>query len=140
VSSDFSTPFSYPLYRDLRDGVGDAVSLLARFRTLANLSTGGAPERVEAELVSGSYFGVLGVGAAAGRALAPDDDGPRLGRPVVVLSHGLWARRFGADPAVVGRTLRLNGHPFTVVGVAERGFQGVEVGWSPDVFADDAAA
>jgi predicted permease len=134
VSSDFSTPFSYPLYRDLRDGTREEVALLARFRTRANLAADGEPERVGVELVSGNYFDVLGVGSAAGRVLAPEDDGERLGRPVVVLSHGLWLRRFGGDRAVIGRILRLNGHPFTVVGVAAPGFHGVEVGWSPGVF------
>jgi len=134
ASSDFSTLFSYPLYRDLRDGAGGAVSLLARFRARVDLAAQGEPERAEAELVSGNYFEVLGVGAAAGRVLAPADDGERLGRPVAVLAHAFWARQFGKDPAVVGKALRLNGHPFTVVGVAARGFHGVEVGWSPDVF------
>ena len=134
VSSDFSTAFSYPLYRDLRDGTRDVVSLLARFRRRADLAAGGEPERIETEIVSGNYFDVLGVGPAAGRVFSPEDDGARLGRPVVVLSHGFWTRRFGGDPTVVGRVLRLNGHPFTVLGVAARGFRGVEVGWSPDVF------
>jgi predicted permease len=134
ASSDFSTLFSYPLYRDLRDGTRDALFLLARFRTRVNLAAEGEPARVEAEIVSGNYFEVLGVGSSAGRVLAPGDDGERLARPVAVLSHAFWARRFGGDPAVVGKALRLNGHPFTVVGVAARGFRGVEVGWSPDVF------
>jgi predicted permease len=134
VSSDFSTVFSYPLYRDLRDASRDSVALLARFLTSADLAAGDEPRRVATEIVSGNYFEVLGVGAVLGRVLSAEDDRERLGHPVAVLSHGFWADRFGADPGVVGRVVRLNGHPFTVVGVAARAFHGIEVGRATDVF------
>lgn len=81
----------------------------------------GGVHRASPQYVSGDYFRALGVGAALGRVLIPADDKP--GAPaVVVLTYGYWQRQFGADPSVVGKTLNLNGVPFTVVGVAEAGF------------------
>ena len=75
-----------------------------------------------AELVSGDYFQVLGVPAIVGRTLLPSDDVARLGSPVAVLSYGYWQRRFGSDPRVVGDVLQVNGHAFTIVGVAPQTF------------------
>jgi predicted permease len=126
--------FSYPMYRDLRDGATALNGLLARFSTAASLSFGGQTERVTAEVVSGNYFEVLGVRPVLGRSLSPDDDRTPGGHPVVVLSHGLWTRRFGADSAILNQTVNVNGHPMTVVGVAPRGFGGFEVGSSADIF------
>jgi predicted permease len=81
----------------------------------------GGVHRASAQYVSGDYFRALGVGAALGRVLIPADDKP--GAPAaVVLTNGYWQRQFGADPSVVGKTLNLNGVPFTVVGVADAGF------------------
>jgi predicted permease len=133
--SGFSAPLSYPMYADLRDGGGDVFAgVLARLPVDVNLTLRNESERVAGELVSGNYFAVLGVGAAPGRAFTPDDDRTRLGHPVAMLSHGFWTRRFAADPGVVGREITLNGHAFTVVGVAAAGFQGLEVGRVTDVF------
>jgi hypothetical protein len=85
--------------------------------------------------VSGNYFQVLGVEPAAGRVLNPEDD-RRIGAgPHVVLTHAYWRRRFGADTRVTGTTVRLNGYPFTIVGVAREGFTGIETGVAPDFFA-----
>src|SRR4029077_18159120 len=81
----------------------------------------------------GNYFQVLGVGALIGRTLMPDDARMPDAQPVVVLSNAFWRRRFGSDPGVVGKTIRLDGHPMTVVGITPAGFQGTEVGVSPDV-------
>jgi predicted permease len=126
--SAFSTPISYPMYRDLRDGTGEVFEgLLARVPATVNVTTG-ETEATDAELVSGNYFDVLGVRAAHGRLLTQDDDRQRLGHPVVVLSQAYWQRRFGADPRVVGRKLDVNKQLFEIVGVAEAGFHGVEVG------------
>jgi predicted permease len=132
--SGFSRPISYPMYRDLRDGCSGFAGVLARVPASVNLTRGEATERVSAELASGNYFEVLGVEPALGRLLGPEDDRLRLGHPVVVLSHAFWTRAFGADPGVPGRGVRINGHDFTVLGVAARGFGGVEVGQSVDVF------
>ncbi|MBV9924261.1 MAG: ABC transporter permease [Acidobacteria bacterium] len=87
----------------------------------ANLSGGGEPERVAGAYVEPDFFRVLGVGAARGRAILPEDDKPGSA-PVVVLSHALWVRRFGADPAAVGRTIDLGGRQREVVGVMPAGF------------------
>lgn len=126
--SSFSTPISYPMYRDLRDGTGEVFEgLLARVPTAVNV-TAGETETADAELVSGNYFDVLGVRAAQGRMLTQDDDRQRLGHPVVVLTHAYWQRRFGAAAGIVGRKLDVNGKLFEVVGVAEPGFHGVEIG------------
>ena len=87
------------------------------------------------ELVSGNYFDVLGVGAAAGRTLGPDDDRTPGSHPVVVLSYAFWQRRLAGAPDVVGRSVTVNGTPFTVVGVAKRGFFGTQPGFGPDIWA-----
>ena len=100
-----------------------------------NLADGAHTDRVRCELVSGNYFDVLGVGAAAGRLLSPEDDRTPGSRPVLVLSHAFWQRRFGGASAIVGRTVSVNGMPFTVVGVATRGFFGTRPGFGPDFWA-----
>jgi predicted permease len=118
--------FSYPDFLDYQAGTRTLSGLAAYHPLGAHLSTGGASDRVRAALVSGSFFRVLGVTAALGRTFLPEEDGAPNAHPVVVLGHGLWQRRFGGDPGVVGRTVVLNAHPYTVVGVAARGFVGVE--------------
>jgi predicted permease len=124
---------SYPMYQDLRDGNTVLSGLLSRFTIPASMSAEGQTERISAELVSGNYFQVLGVEALIGRTLMPDDARLPGAQPVVVLSNGFWRRRFGSDPGIIGKTIRLDGHPMTVVGITPAGFQGTEVGVSPDV-------
>jgi predicted permease len=125
----------YRTYTDLRDRTTTLSGLLAYSST--PFSVGGRQaERVTGHLVSGNYFDVLGVQAAAGRTLAPGEDTIPGAHPVVVLSDRLWRRRFNADTAVVNTTTVINGRPFTVVGVAPAGFVGVELGddaelWMP---------
>ena len=96
---------------------------------------GGAPraERAQAQLVSGDYFGVLGVTPALGRTLAPEDDRPGAA-PAAVVSHGFWTERLHADPAAIGRAAFLNGTAYTIVGVAPREFFGHRVRRPPDVW------
>jgi len=125
--------FSYPMYRDFRDRTTVFDGVLARFPAPLTLMTNGQAERVSSELVSGNYFDVLGVRAHIGRTFTPDDDKTPGGHPVVMLSHNYWARRFGADPGVLNRTITLNGLPMTIVGVAPPGFYGITVGDNPDV-------
>lgn len=91
------------------------------------LGLGRTGDRVWCEMVTGDYFQVLGVGAQLGRTLLPSDEVAPGKHPVAVLSDGLWRRSFGADPAIVGKTIQLNRQPMTVVGVAEREFQGTIV-------------
>jgi hypothetical protein len=93
------------------------------------------PELADAELVSGNYFDVLGVQAAVGRLFVPSDDLAQEASPVVVLSFGYWQRRFDSDPQVVNQSISINGHPFTIIGVAQPGFQSVAGGDNPSIFA-----
>jgi predicted permease len=101
-------------------------------RAYATIAT--EPEPLTMQLVSGEWFGLLGIDAALGRVMVPSDDRTPGGHPVVVLSEGYWARRFGSDPAVLGRVIRLNGTPVSVIGVARSGFQGLTVGQSVDAW------
>src|SRR5205085_9334489 len=83
---------------------------------------------------SGNYFDVLGVKPVLGRAFLPEEDATPDSHPVAVLSYSCWQRRFGGDPAVVGKTVQFNSRPFTVVGVAPKGFIGTEVAYDPEMF------
>lgn len=125
--------FSYPMYRDFRDRTEVFSGVLARFSTAATLMTDGSSERVQAEVVTGNYFEVLGVQPAAGRLFSSADEQTPGGHPIVVLSHGYWQRRFGADPSVVGRNVTINNHPMTVAGVSAKGFHGIVTGDSFDI-------
>ena len=126
--------FGYPAYLDYRAG-WHSVSGLAAHRTIS-VAVGTAPAALVAgDLVTSNYFELLGVAAESGRLFGPADDGPQ-GNPVVVLSEVLWRRNYGADPGMIGRTIRVNGQPFTVVGIVPRGFRGVTTGstallWMP---------
>jgi predicted permease len=100
----------------------------------ADLGAAGAQETAVAQLVSGNFFSVLAVGTAVGRTFGAADDLPPDGQPLAVMSYGYWQRRFGRDPAVVGRVLRVNGAALTVIGVAARGFFGVAADQAPDLF------
>jgi len=126
---------SYPNFVDLRDRRPASVAGMTALRFIAvNIQTDGVPERAWAELVTADFFEVLGVTPAAGRVLTRDDDRATGGSPVVVLSHGYWQRRFDGSPAVVGRTINVNGTPFTVVGVAAPEFQGATTGMALDMW------
>ncbi len=114
-------PASGAEYVDVRDGNRVFAGTAAFIPHILNLTGEGEPERLLTGRVSASLFPLLGVQAAVGRTFLPEED--RVGAdPVVLLSHGLWSRRFGADPGVVGRKLTLDGGPYTVVGVLPRSF------------------
>jgi len=130
--------YSHGFYERLRNSNPLFGNLLASSTAVSsgvNLSDGMVTERVRCELVSGNYFDVLGVGAVAGRILGPDDDRTPGSHPVIVLSYAFWQRRFVRAPDVVGRAVSVNGAPFTVVGVAKRGFFGTKPGFGPDIWA-----
>ena len=120
--------FSYPAYREIRDQNQVFSGVLCRYRVPLSVGYEGQTERVAGELVSGNYFEVLRVGAAAGRTLTPEDDRLPGGHPLAMLSYDYWTERFGADSAVVGRTLVVNGQPLTVVGVGQKSFDGIRAG------------
>ena len=126
--------FSYPMYRDFRDGNQVFSGVLARFPISFSASWHDQTERIYGDLVSGNYFDVLGVHAAIGRTFTPEEDRRPGANPVVVLSYGYWKGRFGGDPGVLNQTILLNAHPMTIVGIAQPGFKGVGVGEAPDVF------
>jgi predicted permease len=125
---------SYPMYEDLRDHNDVFDGMFARFQLAVQVGFSGGTERATGELVSGSYFPVLGVGTAAGRLFGPGDDRAPGGHPLVVLSHGYWSSRFSRDPGVIGRTLIVNNHALTVIGVAQEGFSGIDVGATTQLF------
>jgi len=126
--------FSYPMYKDFEAGNQVFSGILARVAAPVSMGFHGQTERAAGELVSGSYFNVLGVPAAIGRTIAPDDDTTVLGRSVVVLSYRYWQSRFAGDPSVLNKTMILNGHNFTVIGVSGRGFDGIEPGSVTQLF------
>src|SRR5262249_12817737 len=125
---------SYPVYQEIRDNNRVFSGVVARFATAFHVGAGGHTERVSGELVSGNYFDVLGVGAAIGRTIGEDDDRVPGGHPVAMLSYGFWKARFSGDPAIVGSTATINGHPYTIIGIARQGFEGIEVGRPIQVF------
>jgi predicted permease len=126
--------FSYPIYVDFRDRNTVFSGVFARFPIVLTMLHENRSERVRGDLVTGTYFQVLGLHAAAGRLFGPGDDVVPGGHPIAVLSHGFWLRRFGGTQAVIGQTIRLNGQPMTVVGVGPAGFNGTDTGRAPDVF------
>src|SRR5215207_327577 len=114
---------SYPLYEDLQRGVTGLAGAAAFTEGPVSLSDGATADVAWAHHVTDNYFALLGVRPAQGRLLRAGD----ARAPVVVLGHALWTTRFGGDPAVVGRTIRLNGNPFTVVGVTRPEFLGTRL-------------
>ncbi len=118
---------SYPYYRYLRDGVGaHPVADVAAWAMMPlTLSTGGEGVAAQGTIVSGNYFGVLGVRPALGRFFTPEEDRATGAHPVVVVSHDFWTTRLAGDSGAIGRTVRLNGSAFTLVGIAPPRFHGV---------------
>jgi len=128
-----SNAISYPLYQDFRDKNQVFRAMFCRYGMTMSLSVGGRTELVAGELVSGNYFPVLGVGAVLGRVFTASDDLYQGGHPLAVLSYGFWKTRFGGDPGIVGQRIVVNGYPLTIVGVSQAGFDGVEVGYAPQI-------
>ena len=124
---------SYPDYLDLR--VQNAVfdDMIGYTPMYAGLSVGSRSTLTVGEVVTGNYFRVLGVGAALGRTLLPDDDAPGAPR-VAVVSYRYWDRDLTADRNAVGQTVRLRGNPYTIIGVAPREFRGLTSALSPDLW------
>ena len=109
-------PFNLPDFIDFRDQNQSLAGISAFANWSANITNSGDPERFHAIRISANLFQLLGIKAIAGRTFLPEEDTPGKQR-VVILSHGLWQRRFGSDPNLMGKTLTLNGESYTVVGV-----------------------
>jgi predicted permease len=152
----FRDVLSFPMYEDFRDTFVDPADsaplprvtqslaappptrkvfsgMFARRAISLNVGVNGQSERVSGELVSGTYFQVLGVGAAAGRLITPEDDRTRGDGFVAVLSYTYWRNRFGGDPRVIGEKITINNYPFTIVGVSQAGFDGLDIGAVPSI-------
>jgi predicted permease len=126
---------SFPRFQRLQRAMPEPQHLAAQSSFMRMYVTNGdQPEQAIVQLVSGNWFRTVGVGATTGRLIDLDDDRTIDGGPVAVLSDAFWVRRFGGDPRIVGTTVRLNGVPLRVIGIAERGFQGLTVGQSVDLW------
>jgi putative ABC transport system permease protein len=124
-------PSSQPEYQDYRREVPALEDLAAIYPININFTGVGEPQRIQAAVVSDNYFRLLGVKPVLGRDFTKDDDGGRIGY-VTIISYDLWRQRFGGDPGIIGKTVRLDDDPMTVVGVMPRGFRHVlESGASP---------
>jgi predicted permease len=129
-----TTRFAYSQYKRLRDQNQVFSGLLAYYPLRLTVSVDGQPEpAVAGQLVSGNYYSVLGVNAALGRTILPDDDRKPGASHVCVISYNYWRRRFAGAPEIVGKTIHLGGSPFTIIGVTPPEFFGLEVGNSLDI-------
>ena len=133
--------FSYPTYREIRERTQSFSDIAAVHsfpsRVHGVVHAGGSTgelEQVKAQMVSGTYFSVLGVNAHLGRVLTANDDITPGGHPVVVASHSWWQRRFASNPSVIGSTVSIDKTTYTIIGVAPRDFFGTTVGDSPDIW------
>jgi predicted permease len=124
---------SYPMYEDFRDHNQVFSGMFCRWETSMSVSSDGRTERVDGELVSGTYFPVLGVGPALGRVFTAEDDKTPGGAPYAVLSYRYWLSRYAGNPGVIGKKLIVNGHPLTIIGVSQAGFDGTDPGKSPQI-------
>jgi predicted permease len=140
----FGELLSYPLCRDLQAQTRVLDGVFCRYPSQASFSTGERSEPVGVEIVSGSYFPVLGVRPERGRLIDPADDQHLGGSPVVVMSYPFWQTRFGGAPDVIGRRVFLDRYPMTVIGIAPPGFTGLDPNaqpalWLPATMSQHAA-
>jgi predicted permease len=134
-------PMSHPNIEDLRKGTTTVFSGIAASTFFpAPIDRGGTTTVIMGEILTGGSFALLGVEPLLGRAILPQDDVARGGHPVVMLSYGYWQRAFGADPQVVGQTLRLGGRGYTVIGVAPADYRGAFPPLTPAFYVPMAMA
>jgi predicted permease len=131
---DSNNYFSYPMYKDLRDHNQVFQGMIAADKTSVGVSWHNQAEDKDAEVVTGNYFQLLGLRPALGRLLTPQDDTAKNANPVAVLSYTYWKSRFAASRDVVGQTVLINGHPFTILGVAPENFDSAIGGYKPGLF------
>jgi predicted permease len=129
-----SNLMAYPFYQDLRDQTDVFDGVIGRAPFQVNFALDNAAESVNVELVTGSFFRVLGVRAFLGRTIEESDDQQPGASPVVVLSFDYWRNRLGGRSDIVGRTVLINTHPMTVIGVADAGFRGIDWGEVPSLW------
>jgi predicted permease len=129
-----SFAMSYPMYKDIRDKATVFDGVIARRDFQTSVGYSGQTEVALAELVTGNYFQLLGVGAAMGRTIQPDDDLKPGAHPVAMLSYDYWKSRFASNPAVLNQKIIVSNQPFTVIGIAPAEFHGTKVGEAPQIF------
>jgi predicted permease len=128
------TVFSDPMYRSLRDGASRAIALAARSSATVEIVRSNGSDRVQAEVVSGNFFSVLGVNAGLGRMFSAEEDRVPGRDAVAVLSFPYWIERFGGNADAINRKISINGHPFVIIGVAPRSFNGFLTGGNAAIY------
>ena len=126
-------PFSYPDYRDLREQNRSFAGLLAYHDDFMSITGTGKPERIYGAVTSANYFDVLGARMTLGRGFVPSEEQPG-GPAVAVISYALWQAHFGEDEAVIGKTIQVSQHPYTIIGVARQNFVGCKAGLRADIW------
>ena len=133
--SDFPTPpFSYPDLRDLSDHTHTFSGSLGYHNDYMSLTGVAKPERIFGALTTASYFDVLGVRPILGRTFLPEEGTRHAGAAVIVIGYAVWQNHFAGDPQIVGKTIQINRHPYTVIGVAPRDFTGCKTGLRTDLW------
>ena len=131
---EFPINLSYPDFLDYRNLKQAFADVTAEVPSPVNLSVDGRAERAWTEFVSGNFFAMLGLQAVRGRTFAPDEGWVKGKDPLMVLSYKFWLQRFGGDSGVVGHSVQVNNHPFTIIGVAPREFHGTYYFIDPDFY------
>ena len=126
-------PFSYPIFHELHERAQMFSGLFAWQLRTSSVRWTDEPESVSALVVTGDFYSTLDLRPVVGRLIAPEDDREGVPHAVAVLSHAAWLRHFGGDPIAIGRSIAIEGIPFTIIGVTPPGFFGVAVGTAPDV-------
>jgi predicted permease len=134
IGSDMQLSFpEYEFYRDHNSSFSGMAAFTGESPVMI-WNRAGEGETLRAALVSANFFSILGIQPSLGRGFVPEEDREATAAPVVIVSHAVWQQRLASDPAIVGKTLTLNGRDYTVVGVAPAAFTGLVVGFSPDVW------
>jgi predicted permease len=133
--SDHPTPpFSYPDLRDLQERSQSFAGLLGYHDDYMSLTSAGKPERIYGALTTSNYFEVLGLRLVIGRGFLPEEERLRAGAAVAVISYSVWENHFARDASVVGKTVQINRHPYTIIGVPPRDFHGCKTGLRTDIW------
>ena len=133
-SEHAAPPFSYLDYVDLRNGTRTLTGLLGYHDDFMSITGSGKPERIYGALTTSNYFEVLGVRPLLGRTLLPTLANESVGVPEAVLGYDLWQNHFAGDPQILGKTVEISFHNYTVVGVAPQGFQGCKSGLRTEIW------